>query len=233
MKKIRLSETELKHLINRVVLKEQENTPWWAGIVEVTPFAKVFKSLKLIEKKTKNDDWTEEEIELAEAIADSVSLSGKLAKALKGVIKSVGLKKAKSWAGGLTKTAKEVEESDIRRLTRRVMSEWAPHYDTLTAFEDDVALQVDTSLQPAAPSTVTTAMINDCEQYLLGVPGGNANWIQTTKSMVMGKDCDWLGNKYDYFLQAMNNATPGTTSWQRKKARMAFVECLWGKCLHS
>jgi hypothetical protein len=51
--------------------------------------------------------------------------------------------------------------------------------------------------------------------------------------MVMGKDCDWLGNKYDYFLQAMNNATPGTTSWQRKKARMAFVECLWGKCLHS
>ena len=87
MKKIRLSETELKHLINRVVLKEQENTPWWAGIVEVTPFAKVFKSLKLIEKKTENDSWTDAEIELAEAIADSASLSGKLAKALKAPIK--------------------------------------------------------------------------------------------------------------------------------------------------
>jgi len=86
MKKIRLSETELKHLINRVVLKEQENTPWWAGIVEVTPFAKVFKSLKLIEKKTENDSWTEEEIALAKSLA-SIFLTGKLAKALKAAVK--------------------------------------------------------------------------------------------------------------------------------------------------
>ena len=154
MKKIRLSETDLKHLINRVVLKVAEPTK------------------------------------------------------------------------------KEVEESDIRRLTRRVMSEWAPYTD-LQAFEDDVALQVDTSLQPATPiSTVTTTMINDCEHYLQNIPGGSAAWIQTIKTMVLGKDCDWLGNKYSVYQNAMNNATPGSGSFLRKKARMIFIECLWGKCLN-
>ena len=218
MKKIRLSERELTRLINRVVLKERKDTPWWKAIVEVTPFARVFKMLKIIENKSENDDWTDAEITLAEAIG--ITLPGKLAKALKAAIKVA------------EPTKKEVEESDIRRLTRRVMSEWAPHTG-LQAFEDDVALQVDTSVQPSSPSsTVTAAMINDCESYLMGVPGGNTAWIQTTKNMVFGKDCDWLMNKYDFYAQAVTNATPGSGAWQRKRARQFFIECLLGKCLN-
>lgn len=83
---ISLNQSTLKRIVERVIHEQKKDIPWWAGIVEVTPFAKVFKSLKLIEKKTENDSWTEEEIALAKSLA-SIFLTGKLAKALKAAVK--------------------------------------------------------------------------------------------------------------------------------------------------
>jgi hypothetical protein len=125
-----------------------------------------------------------------------------------------------------------LSETELTNLISRVINEWAPHTD-LAAIDDSVMQVDDTQLTYAPTSTVTISMINDCEHFLLGVPGGNTIWIQTIKNMVLGKDCDWLGNKYSHYQQAVNSATPGTTSWHRKQARMFFIECLWGKCLQS
>jgi len=84
-KVVKINEGTLKRIVGRVIKEQKKDIPWWAGVVEVTPFAKVFKSLKLIEKKTDNDTWTDEEIALAKAIG--IALPAKLAKALKATIK--------------------------------------------------------------------------------------------------------------------------------------------------
>ena len=72
--------------------EQEQETPWWivAGL-SVTPFGKLFASLKAMENKTENDVWSNTEIALAKVLANVLPL--KAATALKGVIKSAQVKK--------------------------------------------------------------------------------------------------------------------------------------------
>tara|TARA_R110000765_G_scaffold407828_2_gene505345 strand:- start:1176 stop:1604 length:429 start_codon:yes stop_codon:yes gene_type:complete len=108
----------------------------------------------------------------------------------------------------------KLSEGELARVVKRVMNE---RRHTLNE----------------APGVITHAMIQQCKHHLQNVPGTNSAWKNNFKAAVMGKPCAWIRNRYSFFGQKAQTATPGSGAYTRAKAKQFFLECLLGLCKHS
>ena len=70
--------------------------------------------------------------------------------------------------------------------------------------------------------------IQQCKQILNNVPGTNAQWKQNFKQTVLGKPCNWVMNRYQFFGNKMQTVSPTSSAYQRYSAKSGFLECLLG-----
>jgi|TARA_R110002020_G_scaffold444350_1_gene655956 hypothetical protein len=75
---------------------------------------------------------------------------------------------------------------------------------------------------------VTQGCIQQCKQILNNVPGTNAQWKQNFKQTVLGKPCNWVMNRYQFFGNKMQTVSPTSSAYQRYSAKSGFLECLLG-----